>query len=162
MHVTQHPKFAEVADLLARLRAEQELLTAEYQAALEALAMAPTSAALSLEERARIVLDGGAPGTASDARRAEGERELAIRERLVLLPRVIEELATRLEIIRELARGELLAKEPIPPALWEQARKAVEAAVAAERERRARVVSGGYGTFELQAPDWLREAAWLR
>ena len=162
MHVRENRKFAEVADLLARLRAEHELLTAEHRAAIEALATAPTAAALSPEERARVVLDGGAPGTADAARRAEGERELAARERLALLPRVIDELAGRLEIIRERAREELLAQEPIPPAIWEQARKAVEVAVSAERERRARVVSRGFGTFELQAPDWLREAAWLR
>lgn len=162
MHVREHPKFAEVADLLARLRAEHELLTAEHRAAIEALATAPAAATLSPEERARVVLDGGAPGTADAARRAEGERELAARERLAMLPRVIDQLATRLEAIRERAREEVLVADPIPPDLWEQARRAVDAAITAETKRRARVVQAGFGTWELAAPGWLQEAAQLR
>jgi hypothetical protein len=159
--ITEHKEFAETAELLARLQAEASRLQAEHIELINDLAQAPTMAPVSTEARARQILEGQMPATMADTRTDLQARELSARERLAVLPRMINDLAQRLEIIRERARADLLAREPAPDDLWATAQQAVDAAVSAELARRQRIVLAGYGGWELQAPAWLQEAARL-
>jgi len=162
--VLDYPAFAETARLLSDLTNERDSLLIEQSGLRKQLAYNSNLQleSLTTEEAARRLADGGdIPKNAGDQRRAIGERELIVRERIEALNKVLADLPQLLEFRRQQARAAALAQMSTDvdkiKADFERAKQAMVGVMLAENALIDRLIVGGFGGGDavLTAPHYL-------
>ena len=155
-------EFKAGATLLANIRNELEIGSAEHSFLLVDLARGPRGEPpLSMNEQAAALLEGRPLPASAGAAMAEAQgRELALRQRLEQLRSMERRISERLEYTREAARAEAIRRDPRTKALaklWEDAGAAVRAARDLEQAFRSDLLNGAFGSPELARPEWVAE-----
>uniref|UniRef100_A0ABX1PLQ6 Uncharacterized protein n=2 Tax=Aromatoleum anaerobium TaxID=182180 RepID=A0ABX1PLQ6_9RHOO len=163
-HVTEHAGFAAAQDLLERLTAERDRLTAE-QATIHGRMRWDNPERMPLPDtidRAKAILEGPpVPSNRAGELDELRTRDLAIRERLEVLNAALRSQPSEMEHQRIRARAEALAdREKAVAAIrmrWSEAIRKLQAAIAAEDALLDELVMGGFGRQEpsITAPHWL-------
>jgi hypothetical protein len=153
-------EFKAGANLLANIRNELEIGSAEHSLLLVELARGPRGEApLSMNEAAVALLEGRPLPSSAGVAMAEAQaRELALRQRLEQLRSMERRISERLEWTRVRAREEAVALDPRSKdlaKLWQAAEDAARAAYDLERSFRAELLAGAFGTPELARPEWV-------
>ncbi len=153
-------EFKAGANLLASIRHELEIGSAEHSFLLVDLARGPRGEPpLSMNEQAAALLEGRPLPASSGVALAEAQtKELALRHRLEQMRSMERRLAERLEYTREAARAEAIKLDPRTKQLaklWGDAEAAVRAAYALEQSFRVELLAGAFGTPELARPAWV-------
>ncbi len=156
--------FAAAANLLAKIREELEVGSAEHVLLLAELARGPRAQPpLAVQEQASMLIEGRPlPATSHIALLEVQGRELALRQRLEALRAMERRLAESLEIEREKARRAAVDADPRTAEIgtrWRAAEQAVRHALALEHELRRDLLEGAFGDPEREPPQWLQEWA---
>lgn len=169
--VNEFASFAEAQDLLVRLTAEQERLTAEQleiQRKLNGASQGDIPVASNID-RAKALIEGNTmPPNRAAALSDYQDRELEIRHRLELISQALRQQPERVEQERNRARAAAWASRDREIAgvqkAWDSALRNLKAAIEAEDALIADLISGGFGLQEpvITSPNWLnREQAKL-